>query len=343
VTAGQAVTVAYTKSGTTAQNIKGNGGALATAAASAVVNNVGFLEMASCLVPYGGASTIVLTMNKAIAVGAATPADFRSKAYASSLTTAQINALAEATPTAATQTTKTTNPGKITLTLAAAVTQGQIVKVKYTKSGTACQQIGASATTQTKTFALTSCTNNVGVAPPPAPPAGGGGAAGGASASSSSSYTSAAASPAPAPAHFIEAEIKLTGITVAQFDATAKANFKSVIAAGMTGVTATDVYDVTATAATRRSGVKVSFKVKVATAAAASSGATTLNTFLSDTTGANGFLTKLKAQGGALANVSGVVVTKAPKAKTSVTVSGVANTAILSLMSFLALSCALLH
>jgi len=284
-----------------------------------------------------------LTMNKAIAVGAATPADFRSKAYASSLTTAQINALAEATPTAATQTTKTTNPGKITLTLAAAVTQGQIVKVKYTKSGTACQQIGASATTQTKTFALTSCTNNVGVAPPPAPPAGGGGAAGGASASSSSSYTSAAASPAPAPAHFIEAEIKLTGITVAQFDATAKANFKSVIAAGMTGVTATDVYDVTATAATRRSGVKVSFKVKVATAAAASSGATTLNTFLSDTTGANGFLTKLKAQGGALANVSGVVVTKAPKAKTSVTVSGVANTAILSLMSFLALSCALLH
>merc|ERR1719163_672905 len=89
-----------------------------------------------------------------------------------------------------------------------------------------------------------------------------------------SSYTSAAASPAPAPPHFIEAEIKLTGITVAQFDNTAKANFKSVIAASMTGVKASDVYDVKATAATRRAGVKVSFKVKVATAAAASSGAT---------------------------------------------------------------------
>merc|ERR1711959_584000 len=158
-----------------------------------------------------------------------------------------------------------------------------------------------------------------------------------------SSYTSAAASPAPAPAHYIEAEIKLTGITVAQFDATAKADFKSVIAAGMTGVKASDVYDVKATAATRRAGIKVSFKVKVATAAAASSGATTLNNFLNDTTGANGFLKKLKAKGGTLANVSGVTVTKAPAAKTSVTVSGVANTAILSLMSFLALSCALLH
>jgi len=157
-----------------------------------------------------------------------------------------------------------------------------------------------------------------------------------------SSYTSAAASPAPAPPHFIEAEIKLTGITVAQFDATAKANFKSVIAASMTGVKASDVYDVKATAATRRAGVKVSFKVKVATAAAASSGATTLNTFL-NTTGANGFLKKLQAKGGALANVSGVTVTKAPAAKTSVTVSGVANTAILSVMSFVALSCALLH
>merc|ERR1719163_1897374 len=136
-----------------------------------------------------------------------------------------------------------------------------------------------------------------------------------------SSYTSAAASPAPAPPHFIEAELKLTGITVAQFDNTAKANFKSVIAASMTGVKASDVYDVKATAATRRAGVKVSFKVKVATAAAASSGATTLNTFLNDTTGANGFLKKLKAKGGALANVSGVTVTKAPAAKTSVTVT----------------------
>jgi len=140
---------------------------------------------------------------------------------------------------------------------------------------------------------------------------------------------------------YIEAEIKLTGITVAQFDATAKSNFKSVIAASMTGVKASDVYDVKATAATRRAGVKVSFKVKVATAAAASSGATTLNTFLKDTTGANGFLKKLQAKGGALANVSGVTVTKAPAAKTSVTVSGVANTAILSIMSFVALSCAL--
>merc|ERR1712225_109648 len=232
------------------------------------------------------------------------------------------------------------NPGKITLTLLAAVAQSAAVKVKYTKSSTACQQIGASATTETVTFALTTCTNNVGNAPPPTPstPASSGNSA-------SATYTSggAAPTPPPAPAHFIEAEIKLTGITVAQFDATAKANFKSVIAAGMTGVSAADVYDVKAVAATRRSGIKVSFKVKVASASAATSGATTLNTFLSDTTGTNGFLKKLKAKGGALGSVTGVTVTKAPKAKTSVTVSGVANTAILSLMSFLALSCALLH
>lgn len=158
-----------------------------------------------------------------------------------------------------------------------------------------------------------------------------------------SSYTSGAA-PTPAATttakHFIEAEVKLDGITVAQFDAAAKTAFKSVIADSLAGVSAADVYDVKAVAA-RRAGVKVSFKVKVADAAKAKSGATTLTTFLKKT-GDTGFLNKLKAKGGNLAKVTGVTVTKAPAAKTSTTVSGVAKTAVVSLTSLVALAFAFL-
>merc|ERR1719482_2674876 len=114
-------------------------------------------------------------------------------------------------------------------------------------------------------------------------------ASGSASASSYASGGAAASASAAAPAnvvHYIEAEVKLTGMSAAEFNTpTNKANFKAAIAEGMSGVCASDIYAVTATDARRSKAVKVSFKVKVATAAAASAGATTLNTSLNSTTG----------------------------------------------------------
>merc|ERR1719440_1639646 len=149
-----------------------------------------------------------------------------------------------------------------------------------------------------------------------------------ASASSYASGGAAASASAAAPAnvvHYIEAEVKLTGMSAAEFNTEAnKNNFKAAIAEGMSGVSASDIYAVTAVDARRSKAVKVSFKVKVATAAAASAGATTLNTYLNSTTG-TGFLTKLKAKGGTFANVTAITVTKAPAAKTTTTVSSVSK------------------
>merc|ERR1711937_1031860 len=164
-------------------------------------------------------------------------------------------------------------------------------------------------------------------------------ASGSASASSYASGGAAASASAAAPAnvkHYIEAEVKLTGMNAAEFNTpTNKANFKAAIAEGMSGVSASDIYDVTATDARRSKAVKVSFKVKVATAAAASSGAATLNTYLKSSS-STGFLTKLKAKGGEFANVTAIAVTKAPAAKTTTTVSSVSKSAVVSLTSVLA-------
>merc|ERR1719182_783966 len=164
-------------------------------------------------------------------------------------------------------------------------------------------------------------------------------ASGSASASTYASGGAAASASAAAPAnvvHYIEAEVKLTGMSAAEFNTEAnKNNFKAAIAEGMSGVSASDIYAVTAVDARRSKAVKVSFKVKVATAAAASAGATTLNTYLNSTTG-TGFLTKLKAKGGTFANVTAIAVTKAPAAKTTTTVSSVSKSAVVSLTSVLA-------
>merc|ERR1712093_808689 len=172
----------------------------------------------------------------------------------------------------------------------------------------------------------------------------------------SSSYASGSSSttptPTPTPAaakHWVSAEVKLAGITTAQFGATEKSNFKSAVSeglkicgtAGTSQCASADIYDVVATAATRRAGVKVSFKVKVKDNATAKSGATKLSTFLK-ATGTSGFNSKLKAKGGNLTNVTATVA-KEPSAGTSVVVSGVANTAILSLTSMVALGFALLR
>merc|ERR1711977_295588 len=153
--------------------------------------------------------------------------------------------------------------------------------------------------------------------------------------------------PAPAPtpavttaAHYVSAEVEFTGMTKAQFETAANINsFKEVVSTKL-GVAAGDVYDVVATDVTRRSSkVKVSFKVKVANAAAATSGASTLTTFLSDTT-SNGFLSKLKtkaqSKGSTAFNSVTVRVTKAPKAGTTVTVSSVSKSAAVSITSVLA-------
>merc|ERR1712080_770192 len=72
--------------------------------------------------------------------------------------------------------------------------------------------------------------------------------------------------------------------------------------------------------ARRRASVKVEFSVKVANEAAANAGVTKLNTFL--TTGTQ-FKDALKAKGGALANVTGTKVTKAPVAKKTTQLSAV--------------------
>merc|ERR1719199_2502640 len=98
-------------------------------------------------------------------------------------------------------------------------------------------------------------------------------ASGSASASTYASGGAAASASAAAPAnvvHYIEAEVKLTGMSAAEFNTEAnKNNFKAAIAEGMSGVSASDIYAVTAVDARRSKAVKVSFKVKVATAAAA--------------------------------------------------------------------------
>jgi hypothetical protein len=108
----------------------------------------------------------------------------------------------------------------------------------------------------------------------------------------------------------VAAQVKLSGITVAQFDTAAKTSFKQVIATGM-GVTAADV-TITAVGAGRRAGVNVDFKVQVASASAQTAGVSKLSTFC----GGAGFKSALVAKGGSLASVTGTAVTKAPAAKT---------------------------
>merc|ERR1719183_1194856 len=78
-------------------------------------------------------------------------------------------------------------------------------------------------------------------------------ASGSASASTYASGGAAASASAAAPAnvvHYIEAEVKLTGMSAAEFNTE-----------GMSGVSASDIYAVTAVDARRSKAVKVSFKV----------------------------------------------------------------------------------
>merc|ERR1712093_249866 len=83
-------------------------------------------------------------------------------------------------------------------------------------------------------------------------------------------YASGGASQAPAKAKVVSAKVKLTGISVAQFDKTAKDNFKAVVGKGASErcgadgnqkCTAADV-TITSVTAVRRSGINVEFFVK---------------------------------------------------------------------------------
>merc|ERR1719409_622456 len=129
----------------------------------------------------------------------------------------------------------------------------------------------------------------------------------------------AASASAAAPAnvkHYIEAEVKLTGMSAAEFNTQEnKNNFAKALADGISDVVWTDIYDITA--------------------ANASAGATTLNTYLKKS-GTGGFLSTLKAKSTVFNAVTAIAVTKAPAAKTTTTVSSVSKSAVVSLTSVLA-------
>merc|ERR1712054_343597 len=153
----------------------------------------------------------------------------------------------------------------------------------------------------------------------------------------SSAYASASkAAPAPSPPgtvtiQVVKATITLPGVTAASFNANTEAGKKvrlsfqasvakdlKICGKGSDQCTSSDV--VITGVSRRRSGAKVEFYVKTASAAAAKSGATALNTILTKNGGAD-FVTTLKAEAkkaGAteLEKVTGVTVTKAPAAGT---------------------------
>jgi len=165
---------------------------------------------------------------------------------------------------------------------------------------------------------------------------------------SASSFASGAPAPAPPPAptpassstvqHYVQATVKLAGISAAQFNAAAQTAFKEVVATtvsicGANGASACTKSDVVIVSFTdgRRAGVSVKFKVNTVSAAKATAGATTLNTYLA--TPAT-FVNALKAKGGNLASVTGVTVVSAPAAGSSTKkVAGVGNMAVLSVLS----------
>lgn len=160
--------------------------------------------------------------------------------------------------------------------------------------------------------------------------------------------------PAPAPSHRVVSAIKLTGVTVAMFDASTAAGkstrkaFQGTVADEMKvkpeAVVITGVKN-----ATRRSGVAIDFYVKVKDAKAADEGVKTLKTALEKPAGAGSFASKLVAKAKtidatlALAKADPAkittTVTKAPEAKVvkpTVTPTAVASapaTAVVSMAS----------
>jgi len=153
-----------------------------------------------------------------------------------------------------------------------------------------------------------------------------------ASASKASASKAAPSPPGTTTIQVVKATVTLPGVTAAAFNANTEAGkkvrlaFQAAIASkmkvcGTNGSSQCTSSDVVITGVSRRrSGAKVEFYVKTASAAAAKSGATALNTILTKNGGAD-FVTTLKAEAkkaGAteLEKVTGVTVTKAPAAGT---------------------------
>merc|ERR1712227_691063 len=152
-----------------------------------------------------------------------------------------------------------------------------------------------------------------------------------ASSSAYSSSSSAYGSATQKTIQVVKATLKLPGVSAAAFDASTESGqklrtaFKNTVAKGLkicgTGgtsqCTGTDV--VITGVSRRRADATVAFYVKTASSAAATTGATALNTYVTQgTTFVDNLKTEAATQGvqSAVANVTGVVVTSAPAAGT---------------------------
>merc|ERR1712227_1168545 len=155
-----------------------------------------------------------------------------------------------------------------------------------------------------------------------------------ASSSAYSSSSSAYGSATQKTIQVVKATLKLPGVSAAAFDASTESGqklrtaFKNTVAKGLkicgTGgtsqCTGTDV--VITGVSRRRADATVAFYVKTASSAAATTGATALNTYVTQgTTFVDNLKTEAATQGvqSAVANVTGVVVTSAPTTPTPTT------------------------
>jgi len=168
---------------------------------------------------------------------------------------------------------------------------------------------------------------------------------------SSSSYASAATSSSVGTIQVVKASLKLPGVTVTAFDKSTDSGkklrtaFKAAVALGLkicgtSGTAQCSGTDVVITSVSRRRGdATVEFYVKTASAAAASSGATALTSYVqTGTTFVDNLKSEAKKQGvsSVVANVKTPVFTVAPKAATksvpaptpTPTVSGAGKTAV---------------
>lgn len=152
-------------------------------------------------------------------------------------------------------------------------------------------------------------------------------------------------SPTPTPtpsssstSHYVQATVSLAGVTAAQFDATAQTEFKGVIATGMaSGTTTYSASDVTIVSYSRRRALSCQFRVAVADASAATTGASTLNTYM----GSGTFLTNLQAMPSVGSSITSATVTSSAVAGSSVSTSGVASAATLAVAGWVAILVAL--
>merc|ERR1712072_335379 len=123
-----------------------------------------------------------------------------------------------------------------------------------------------------------------------------------------STAVTGAPTPSPTPSSttvtwYVQSTVSLAGLTAATFTATAQTGFKEVIAAGAGGSYTSS--DVAITGYSRRRALSVTYRLTVASQAAATTAATTLNTYMTGTS----FLTNLQAKSG----MSGVTGSPSPR------------------------------